>query len=604
MSGGLIATCLIACGVLSLFFGSSGLNFLVVGLQTVIIGVTLVNLCFHPFGAAALSPFETFEQEGFAGFMLPGYLPVVVAAFGLGQLMTAPINALAAAACFGVHIFHLLAVIAPAVEFASFVSVTAAVSAILFLVLEVAAVCTRFTPALLQLLNSTLFGALLISMAITFLASANPDCAYTLLRQPNSQCEGVIVDVFAGSLALMIIGIFAQCRSVGHKALFRSFQPRVDPSASNVTVEDPRAILVLTQGGTAASPPPSPMSPSSQIRYAADVAQIAVGARTGARLSIDPLHTVRQTFHANGRASMIELMDTVRSGEGGAGDGLPDVPSTAEALCAALGLQPSVVETQTQHLQSLLKHAQRGGASAAEAARQVHNELLSSYAHWCLHHKLRPLSDGAVADCLMYLVLWNEAANLRHMPELLCWLYHSLRSAMIQAEDGEPVCANLLVECLQPIYSTVAKRLSPSSSATAEKLTYDDLNEFFWTTPCLQNLSAFANAEEPTIITALSSCQKTHRERLSWMHTLVNFGHTLVFVLECTTLLILIGMSLAAGDPFIIGFAKATSVMYLEFLWMTFSGMRAARLKHPCFSWASMCAAQHVSVSISCGRTP
>ncbi len=52
---------------------------------------------------------------------------------------------------------------------------------------------------------------------------------------------------------------------------------------------------------------------------------------------------------------------------------------------------------------------------------------------------VQPRSCGVLTDCLLYLAIWGEAANLRHMPELLCWIYHRSQSfhQAIVSKDGD-----------------------------------------------------------------------------------------------------------------------------------------------------------------------
>ena len=135
--------------------------------------------------------------------------------------------------------------------------------------------------------------------------------------------------------------------------------------------------------------------------------------------------------------------------------------------------------------------------------RDVHGALTGAYIHWCrklglaprtatsaLHSeggarvKGTPCATQIVEESVLYLCVWAEAANLRHMPELLCWLLHSLlggRSAWTLGAvgGGSSLCASLLDDVIQPIYRVAAERMKAPS-----RLTYDDLNELFWSSRC------------------------------------------------------------------------------------------------------------------------
>lgn len=89
---------------------------------------------------------------------------------------------------------------------------------------------------------------------------------------------------------------------------------------------------------------------------------------------------------------------------------LKALEALAERLRKALGVQAAVAATQAEHLHRLCKHARRRGANEAAAARAVHEELLMSYAHWCDHMGLLLLGGGALADSMLYLFIWGEAA--------------------------------------------------------------------------------------------------------------------------------------------------------------------------------------------------
>ena len=95
-----------------------------------------------------------------------------------------------------------------------------------------------------------------------------------------------------------------------------------------------------------------------------------------------------------------------------------------------------------------------------------------------------PCATQIVEESVLYLCVWAEAANLRHMPELLCWLLHSLlggRSAWTLGAvgGGSSLCASLLDDVIQPIYRVAAERMKAPS-----RLTSDDLNELFWSSRC------------------------------------------------------------------------------------------------------------------------
>ena len=65
---------------------------------------------------------------------------------------------------------------------------------------------------------------------------------------------------------------------------------------------------------------------------------------------------------------------------------------------------------------------------------------------------------------------------MRHMPELLCWLFHQAcaEHAAFVAPKAAAVCDSYLQRVVSPLYAAVRERMKH------DRLTYDDVNEFFW----------------------------------------------------------------------------------------------------------------------------
>ena len=118
----------------------------------------------------------------------------------------------------------------------------------------------------------------------------------------------------------------------------------------------------------------------------------------------------------------------------------------ASRLCRVFGFQRASTRWQAVHMHALLRqlrsvsaeHAHGDKRSETEAARSLHLQLLQNYRRWCDAMGVHPRSCGVLTDCLLYLAIWGEAANLRHMPELLCWIYHRSLSfwGAIVSRDG------------------------------------------------------------------------------------------------------------------------------------------------------------------------
>lgn len=96
-------------------------------------------------------------------------------------------------------------------------------------------------------------------------------------------------------------------------------------------------------------------------------------------------------------------------------------------------------------------------------------------------------------DLMLWLCMWGEAGNLRHMPECLCFLFHKMMQHNASMKEGGGDTPNLyggyfLDHVVTPIYEVVTRKQGTKgrrSTDHAGKLNYDDFNEFFWTPTCL-----------------------------------------------------------------------------------------------------------------------
>ncbi|KAJ8612338.1 hypothetical protein CTAYLR_008360 [Chrysophaeum taylorii] len=197
----------------------------------------------------------------------------------------------------------------------------------------------------------------------------------------------------------------------------------------------------------------------------------------------------------------------------------PQIFASAEALGNFFGFQDDSVRNQAEHALALLANAlaqQRQrydesveaeppvGEDAEDAAvRALHAKLFSNYRSWCAALETVPQfappaesrreAGGAAVDIMLWLCVWGEAANLRHMPECLCYLYHSAAAEWAstpkrerEGERGASLDAgHWLDTVVAPIYEVVASNMRKKADHV-EKRNYDDFNEFFWSKQCLE----------------------------------------------------------------------------------------------------------------------
>ncbi|KAL7608011.1 hypothetical protein Lser_V15G11057 [Lactuca serriola] len=139
--------------------------------------------------------------------------------------------------------------------------------------------------------------------------------------------------------------------------------------------------------------------------------------------------------------------------------------------------------------------------------RGFRNDLLSNYTHWCSFLGHNSCIQGTNRDLLyvaLYLLIWGEAANLRFMPECICYIFHHMAEEMnnilvcytdtITGRHVWPTISgeNAFLNCVvKPIYNTVKAEVANSNNGTAPHLNwrnYDDINEYFWNRRCFKNL--------------------------------------------------------------------------------------------------------------------
>ncbi|KAL4572712.1 hypothetical protein LXL04_019494 [Taraxacum kok-saghyz] len=141
----------------------------------------------------------------------------------------------------------------------------------------------------------------------------------------------------------------------------------------------------------------------------------------------------------------------------------------------------------------------------------VMNKLFKNYKSWCKFlgnkHNLRlpHLPDDVQQRKLLYmglyLLIWGEAANVRFMPECLCYIFHNMayelhgllagNVSIVTGENIKPSYGGddeaFLRKVITPIYRVIEKENKRSKNGKAPHsawCNYDDLNEYFWSPDC------------------------------------------------------------------------------------------------------------------------
>ncbi|KAI3886354.1 hypothetical protein MKW92_039676, partial [Papaver armeniacum] len=188
-------------------------------------------------------------------------------------------------------------------------------------------------------------------------------------------------------------------------------------------------------------------------------------------------------------------------------------------LRAMFGFQKESVKNQREHLLLILADVHIRLEPRPEplnkmdgrAIDAVMNKLLKNYKTWCkflgIKHSLRfpegrqEMQQRKILYMGLYLLIWGEGANVRFMPECLCYIFHNmaneldgLLAGIISIVTGENIKPSyggedeaFLRKVITPIYRVIDKESQKSKNGKAPYsawCNYDDLNEYFWSADC------------------------------------------------------------------------------------------------------------------------
>ena len=145
---------------------------------------------------------------------------------------------------------------------------------------------------------------------------------------------------------------------------------------------------------------------------------------------------------------------------------------------------------------------------------------------------------------VLYFCVWGEAANVRHMPECLCYLYHKSSLSYVKATDEKRAERSLyqgyyLDKVIFSIVDVVGRSMRETSKDHVDRRNYDDFNEFFWTSKCLKYKIFIddddddddggddANNGTKFVDEGLRDCPKTFQEKRSWLTTMLSLNRVI-----------------------------------------------------------------------------
>ncbi|XP_055817760.1 callose synthase 2 isoform X1 [Solanum dulcamara] len=189
-------------------------------------------------------------------------------------------------------------------------------------------------------------------------------------------------------------------------------------------------------------------------------------------------------------------------------------------LQTMFGFQKDNVANQREHLILLLANVHIRQFPKLDqqpklddlALTDVMKKLFKNYKKWCkylgrksslwLPTIQQEVQQRKLLYMGLYLLIWGEAANLRFMPECLCYIYHHMAfelygmlAGSVSPMTGETIKPAyggadeaFLRKVVTPIYNTIAKeaKRSKEKSKHSQWRNYDDLNEYFWSVNCFR----------------------------------------------------------------------------------------------------------------------
>ncbi|TDH72086.1 hypothetical protein CCR75_000781 [Bremia lactucae] len=235
-----------------------------------------------------------------------------------------------------------------------------------------------------------------------------------------------------------------------------------------------------------------------------------------------------------------------------------------ELLQAKFGFQEGNVRNQKEHFEcwmlnyeSRILEASVSTIDTDKAISTIHATFFRNYVKWCQFLRTKPFlldsasySGAAERQIALFLLIWGESANLRFVPECLCFLYHKMAAKLdgIEQMPNVPEGA-FLRQIVRPLYSVVAKMRNVKSQKNGASVdhknvtNYDDVNEFFWKDTCL----AF---DEFNVAEAMNVRDfKTFKERRSFCNPVLAFFRIYYFLLVMLHVLVVIAYVAYRTDP-------------------------------------------------------
>ncbi|KAL8505877.1 hypothetical protein ACS0TY_016920 [Phlomoides rotata] len=206
--------------------------------------------------------------------------------------------------------------------------------------------------------------------------------------------------------------------------------------------------------------------------------------------------------------------------------GIPKLPATFSAplsrsldmfdfLHCIFGFQKDNVSNQREHVVHLLANEQSRLRIPEEpepildeaAVQKVFLKSLDNYIKWCNYLAILPVwsnldavsKEKKLLFFSLYFLIWGEAANVRFLPECLCYIFHHMGRELEEAlrkEVAEPANScisesgvSFIDQVIHPLYDVISAEATNNDNGRAPHSAwrnYDDFNEYFWSLSCFE----------------------------------------------------------------------------------------------------------------------
>ncbi|KAG6787621.1 hypothetical protein POTOM_003664 [Populus tomentosa] len=143
------------------------------------------------------------------------------------------------------------------------------------------------------------------------------------------------------------------------------------------------------------------------------------------------------------------------------------------------------------------------------AVQKVFLKSLDNYIKWCSYLCIQPVwsnfedlsKEKKLLFVSLYFLIWGEAANVRFLPECLCYIFHHMvreMDGMLRQQIAQPAKScdsnsengvSFLDQVITPLYEVVAAEAGNNDNGRAPHSSwrnYDDFNEYFWSLHCFE----------------------------------------------------------------------------------------------------------------------